>query len=263
MIEVLKKKHCIAAGVTGDGKSTIARLVEEENRDLRRGAGFRNLMNFIALDDEADRTLRRQAHTRDSVPAAGERVRLRSISNISSGGTALDVTDIIHPDNVLLAIRAAKALELSVAGIDFMSPDISKSWHEVGGGICEVNAVVGLRPHLLAKPEMDILGPIIETVYPGRQNGRIPTAMITGTKGKSTTTRMLGRILSCAGHTVGAVTTDGVTIGEEDVAKAISRATPAPQSCCAIPRSRPRYWKQLAAGLSRPACIWIGAMSRP
>jgi cyanophycin synthetase len=209
----------IPASVTGDGKSTVTQLVEKENRDPRRGPGFSNLMNFIVLDHEADRMLRSLAHTRDSVPAAGERVRLRSISNISSGGTALDVTDIIHPDNVQVAVRAAKVLELSVAGVDFMSPDISKSWREVGGGICEVNAVVGLRPHLLAKPEMDILGPIIETVYPGRQNGRIPTAMITGSKGKSTTTRMLGRILACAGHTVGMVTTDGVVVGEEEIAK--------------------------------------------
>ncbi|MGH8677994.1 MAG: Mur ligase family protein, partial [Burkholderiales bacterium] len=207
-----------AAGVTGDGKSTIAQLVEEANRDPRRGGGFSKLMTFIVLDEEADRVLQRQSHSRDSVPAAGERVRLRSISNISSGGTAHDVTDIIHPDNVRVAAKAAKALELTVAGVDFISPDISKSWHEVGGGICEVNSVVGLRPHLLAKPEMNVVGPLIETIYPGRQNGRIPTAMITGTKGKSTTTKMLGGILACAGHTVGAVTTDGVTVGGEEVA---------------------------------------------
>jgi cyanophycin synthetase len=206
----------IAAKVKGDGKSTITQLVEEANRDPRRGTA--KLMHHIALDDEADRMLRRQEHTRNSVPRPGEYVRLRSISNISSGGTALDVTEIIHPDNVRLAAKAAKALELVVAGVDFISPDISKSWHDVGGGICEVNSVVGLRPHFLAKPEMDITGPIIETIYPNRANGRIPTAMITGTKGKSTTTRMLGRILACAGHTVGAVTTDGVTIGEEEVA---------------------------------------------
>lgn len=208
----------MAAAVTGDGKHTVAELVEEANRDPRRGAGHSKLMNFIKLDEEADRMLQRQRHSRNSIPAQGEHVRLRSISNISSGGTALDVTDIIHPDNVRVAAKAAKALELTVAGVDFMSPDISKSWRETGGGICEVNCVVGLRPHILANPDGDITGPIIETIYPDRSNGRIPTAMITGSKGKSTTTKMLGAMLACAGHTVGVVTTDGVTVGGEEVA---------------------------------------------
>jgi len=208
----------IAAGVIGDGQRSVTELVHEANKDPRRGSGFSNLMNFIVLDDEADRMLRRQSLTRDSVSARGQYVRLRSTANIATGGTSLDVSDIIHPDNVRAAVRAAKTLELSVAGVDFISPDISKSWREVGGGICEVNAVVGVRVHRLANPDTDVVGPLIETVYPNRQNGRIPTAMITGSKGKSTTTKMLHAILTAAGHVAGMATTDGVVIGNEEVA---------------------------------------------
>ncbi len=206
------------ASIMGDGKHIITELVAIANRDPRRGAGFEKIMNFIELDGETDRVLAQQDLTRDSMPAQGEHVRLRATANISSGGTALDVTNAIHPENARAAIKAAKALGLTVAGVDFISPDISKSWREIGGGICEVNAVVGLRPHFLANPEMDILGPIIETVYPGRSNSRIPTAMITGSKGKSTTTKMLAAMLACAGHTVGEVTTDGVKVGGEQIA---------------------------------------------
>ncbi|MGQ0742196.1 MAG: Mur ligase family protein [Alphaproteobacteria bacterium] len=208
----------IPAGVTGDGQRTIAQLVEDANRDPRRGTGFTKLMNRIALDAEAERILRAQTRSKDSIPAAGEYVRLRSTANVSTGGTAIDVTGIIHPDNVRAAVRAARALELTVAGVDFISPDISRSWREAGGGICEVNSIVGLRPHQLASPDIDVAGPLIETIYPARSNGRIPTAMITGTKGKSTTTKMLCAMLASAGHTVGGVTTDGVTIGGEEVA---------------------------------------------
>lgn len=208
----------MAASVTGDGRSTIADLVAQANRDPRRGPGFTRLMNFIEIDDDSRRMLAQQGFTLQSILKPGEQVRLKSAANISQGGMAVDVTDIIHPDNASAAVKAAKVLELKVAGVDFISPDISKSWCEVGGGICEANSIVGLRPHWLADPKRDVVGPIIDTIYPQGENGRIPTAMITGTKGKSTTTFMLRRILECAGHTVGAVTTDGVTVGDEIVA---------------------------------------------
>lgn len=208
----------IAAGVVGDGTRAIAALVEEANRDPRRGSGFSNLMNFITIDDEAQRMLRAYGRTMQSIPAKGEYVQLRSTANISTGGTALDVTNTIHPDNAHAAIRAAKAMEIKVCGVDFISTDISKSWREIGGGICEVNAIVGLRPHRLANPHIHVSSPIIDTIYPTGDQGRIPTAMITGSKGKSTTTKMLHAMLTAAGHTAAAVTTDGVVIGTEEVA---------------------------------------------
>lgn len=201
------------ASVAGDGKRDIRRLVEAANKDPRRGRGFAKIMNLIEIDNEVLRVLTRQGLTLESIPAEGATVRLRATANISAGGTALDVTEKVHPDNADAAVKAAKTLGLQVAGVDFLSPDISRSWREVGGGICEVNSVVGLRPHWLGNPERDVTGPILETIYPAGENGRIPTAMITGTKGKSSTALMLSSILTCAGHTVGTATTDGVVVG--------------------------------------------------
>lgn len=217
--KLISAAHRIAASVTGDGKRTIRELVDQYNNDPARHEAFDKMAKPIPFDEETDRMLSHQGLTRDSVPKKGQYVRMRLIANTSNGGMAKDVTHLVHPDNARAAIKAAKAMELRVAGVDFIVGDIAKSWHDVGGGICEVNSIVGLRVHLLANADIDVVGPIIETIYPKRDNGRIPTAMITGTKGKSTTTRMLGRILACAGHTAGVVTTDGVVVGEEEIAK--------------------------------------------
>lgn len=219
----------IPAAVTGDGASSIARLVEAVNRDPERGRGFTRLMNRIELDAQADEMLRRRGLTRDSVPAAGETVYLRGTANISTGGTALDATDAVHPDNRSMLERCARVMGLDVAGIDFISPDIARSYREVGGAICEVNSSPGLRPHQVAarvpgaRPR-DVVGPIVDLLFPGGSDGRVPTAAITGTNGKTTTSRMLARILRQSGAeigvgTVGLVTTHGVTIGDVLVAK--------------------------------------------
>ena len=207
------------AAVVGDGKRTIERLIEIANADPRRGKGFSKLMNNIVIDDELRRVLTEQGYALDSVPDQSRVVRLRLTANIATGGTAVDVTDSIHPDNVRLAERAALALGLNVAGVDFITPDINKSWREVGGGICEVNASVGLRPHWLANPLQDVVGAILNTIFPPGKDGRIPTALVTGSNGKTTTTRMLAHILRSAGHVVGAATTDGVLIDDEIIAE--------------------------------------------
>jgi cyanophycin synthetase len=202
-----------SAGVVGDGTTQIGALIEAANLDPRRGTGFRALMNRIEIDDELRRVLAGQGLTLDDIPAAGARVRLRLTANISTGGDSVDVTDSVHPDNAWLAERAARALGLSVSGVDFLTPDISRSWREVGGGVCEVNAGVGLRAHWLADPTRDVVGPILDTIYSPGDDGRIPTALITGSNGKTTTTRMLDHILRAAGRVVGRATTDDVTIG--------------------------------------------------
>ena len=209
----------IAASVTGNGRHSVAELVDIENRNPLRGDGFAKLMNRIVLDSDSDGVLARQGYARDSVLPDGMAVRVKSTANISTGGTSADVTATIHPDNARVAIRAAKALGATVVGVDFICPDISKSWREVGGGICEVNFIVGVRPHQLANPDFDVLGPIVESLYPAGENGRIPTAMVTGTVGKSTTCAMLAAILATAGHNVGSATTEGVWIGEEEIAR--------------------------------------------
>lgn len=208
----------IPACVTGDGRSDIAALIAAENENPLRGHGFAKLMNTIALDEKSDAVLARQNYDRRSVPAKGAIVRLAATANLSTGGTSIDVTGSVHPDNARAAIRAAKALGLRVAGVDLICPDISKSWRETGGGVCEVNLLVGLRPHWLANPDRDVVTPILETLYPPGDEGRIPTAMITGTMGKTTTTLMLASILQSAGHIAGSATTEGVRIGDEEIA---------------------------------------------
>ena len=207
------------AAVTGDGRRTVEELVRVANTDPRRGKGFSRIMNLIEIDAETQRVLARQGLTLASIPAAGTVVRLRATANISTGGTAVDVTDVIHPDNARLAVRAARTVGLTVAGVDFLSPDIARSWHDVGGGICEINSTVGLRPHWIADPARDVVGPILDTIYAPGEDGRIPTILVTGSKGKTTTTRMIDRILRAAGHVVGSATTDGVTIDGEVVTR--------------------------------------------
>jgi cyanophycin synthetase len=207
------------AFVTGDGTQDIQELVDAANSNPRRGKGFRRLMNYIVLDDDVRRVLASQGLVLTSVPPSGSVVRLRLTANISTGATAVDVTEKIHPDNSRLAIRAAQAIGLTVAGIDFITPDIARSWRDVGGAICEVNASVGLRPHWIADSSRDVVGPILESIFTPDDDGRIPTALITGSNGKTTTARMLDHILREEGHVVGTATTDGVTIDGETVAE--------------------------------------------
>jgi cyanophycin synthetase len=204
------------AGVIGDGNRSIEQLIAAANADPRRGKGFTRLMNRIEIDNELHRVLAAQGYTLASVPHLGNVVRLRLTANISTGGTAVDVTDTIHPDNARLAERAALTVGLTVAGIDFITPDITRSWRQVGGAICEVNVTVGLRAHWLADPSRDVVGPILDTIFPAG-DGRIPIALVTGTNGKTTTTRMLDHILRAQGHSVGSATTDGVTINGQAI----------------------------------------------
>jgi cyanophycin synthetase len=214
---VIAAAHRQPAAVIGDGERSIEKLIIVANADPRRGHGFSRLMNYIETDNEMHRVLATQGYSLSSVPPAGKIVRLRLTANISTGGTAVDVTDTMHPDNARLAERAAASIGLIVAGIDFITPDITRSWRQVRGGICEVNVTVGLRPHLLADPSRDVVGPILNTIFPAGEDGRIPIALVTGSNGKTTTTRMLDHILRAQGHIVGSATTDGVTINGETI----------------------------------------------
>jgi cyanophycin synthetase len=200
--------------VVGDGRSTVRELVEQVNQDPRRGVGHEKVMTRIELDAQADMMLARQSLTPDSVPAAGQVVPLRSTANLSTGGTATDVTDVIHPDNRDMAVRAITAIGLDVGGVDFLSPDITESYKTVGGGICEVNAAPGFRMHVAPSEgtPRDVAGPVIDMLFPPGTPSRVPIACITGTNGKTTTSRMLAHITKMAGYTPGLTTTDGVYI---------------------------------------------------
>ena len=207
----------VPAHVVGDGTSTIAALVETINRDPRRGEGHESVLTRISLDDCAERFLEQNGLTIDSVPADGEVVYLRPTANLSTGGTAIDRTDDIHPDNAAIARRAALCVGLDVAGIDFVAPDITRSVRETGGGIIEVNAAPGLRMHLQPSEgrARNVARPIIDHLFPKATPARIPVFAVTGTNGKSTTVRMLSHVLAQSGLRVGFTTTTGIYIGGE------------------------------------------------
>jgi cyanophycin synthetase len=200
--------------VQGDGVHTIRELVDRVNEDPRRGIGHEKVMTRLELDAQADMMLARQALSVESVPPAGQWVALRSTANLSTGGTATDVTDVIHPDNRDMAVRAVTAIGLDVGGVDFLCPDITESYRTVGGGICEINAAPGFRMHVAPSEgtPRDAAGPVIDMLFPPGTPSRVPIACITGTNGKTTTARMLSHIAKMAGYTPGLTTTDGVYI---------------------------------------------------
>jgi len=200
--------------VVGDGAHTVAQLVDIVNLDPKRGVGHEKVMTRIVMDAQADMMLARLGMTVTSVPALDQIVELRSTANLSTGGTATDVTDVIHPDNREMAVRAVTAIGLDVGGVDFLCPDITESYKTVGGGICEINAAPGFRMHVAPSvgTPRDAAGPVIDMLFPPGSPSRVPIAGITGTNGKTTTSRMLAHITKMAGFTPGLTTTDGVYI---------------------------------------------------
>ena len=200
--------------VVGDGSRSVTELLEIVNQDPRRGVGHEKVLTRLELDREAKLMLERVGYTADSVPAAGETVFLRSTANLSTGGTATDVTDTIHPDNRDMAVRAVRAIGLDVGGVDFISPNITESYKSIGGAICEVNAAPGFRMHVAPSEgtPRDAAGPVIDMLFPPGSPARVPIAAITGTNGKTTTARMLAHVAKMAGYTPGLTTTDGVYI---------------------------------------------------
>jgi cyanophycin synthetase len=213
--KLLAAARRLPAMVTGDGKSTVKELLTELNRDPRRGIGYQKLMQVVDIDQETLDVLAAQHCSLDTIPAAGRRVLLRRTANIARGATAIDVTAIMHPDNIRLAEDVARVVGLDVAGIDFLTTDIRRSWREVGGGIIEVNPNPGLRPHWLDNPQQrDLSGPIFDLLLRESPPARIPTACITGSIGKTTTCRMVAHIVAASGRRVGLTTTQGAYIGD-------------------------------------------------
>jgi len=200
--------------VVGDGKHTVEELVDIVNQDPRRGVGHEKVLTRLEFDHQAERLLAKLGYDRDTVAKKGEAVYLRSTANLSTGGTAIDVTDTIHPDNLEMAERTIKAIGLDIGGVDFLTRDITESYRETGGGICEVNAGPGFRMHVAPSEgtPRDVAGPVVDMLFPAGQPSRIPIAAVTGTNGKTTTCRMLAHILKMSGYTVGLTSTDGVYI---------------------------------------------------
>jgi len=200
--------------VTGDGKSSIEELIEIVNSDPRRGIGHEKVLTKLELDYQANRLLELKGFTKDDVLEEGKVVYLRSTGNLSTGGTAVDVTDIMHPDNRSMAERAARAVGLDVCGVDFLTDDIAVSYKVGGGGICEVNAAPGFRMHVAPSEgtPRDVAGPVMDMLFPEGSPSRIPICSITGTNGKTTTARMVSHIFKMTGKVTGLTTTDGVYI---------------------------------------------------
>ena len=203
----------LPAQVVGDGRHSIEELVRATNKDPRRKRRYTTVMYEITIDEESQRLLKLAGLTLRSVPGKGEVVLLKRTANISSGGSSVDLTEETHPDNVRMAERVARVMGMGVVGVDFITPDIARSHFEIGGGICEINAAVGLGPHRAADIQRDVCSPILARAFPAGEDGRIPTAAVTGTTGKTTTARMLTAILGRRDLCVGCATTDGVTLG--------------------------------------------------
>jgi cyanophycin synthetase len=200
--------------VVGDGRHTIVQLIEMVNQDPRRGVGHEKVLTRLELDAQAQKMLERAGLNADSIPDPSQVVYLRSTANLSTGGTATDVTDAIHPDNREMAERAVRAIGLDVGGVDFLSKDITESYRTIGGGICEVNAAPGFRMHVAPSEGKgrDVAAPVVNMLFPPGAFARVPIAAITGTNGKTTTARMLAHLTKMGGFTPGLTTTDGVYI---------------------------------------------------
>jgi cyanophycin synthetase len=209
----------VPAHVVGDGKSTIEQLIEITNQDPRRGVGHDNLLTRIEVDRTTWQLLDRKGYTLDTVLPEGEMCYLRATANLSTGGIAIDRTDDIHPDNVWVAQRIAKTIGLDIAGIDVVTTDISKPLREVDGVIVEVNAAPGLRMHVCPSVGIarNVAEPILSMLFPPGTPARIPVVAITGTNGKTTTTRLTAHIFKQTGQIVGYTTTDGIYIGDNMV----------------------------------------------
>lgn len=206
----------VPAHVVGNGNYTIEQLIEITNQDPNRGEGHDNVLTRIELDRTSYQLLERQGYTLETVLPKGEICYLRATANLSTGGIAVDRTDDIHPENLWLAQRVAKIIGLDIAGIDIVTQDISRPLREVDGVIVEVNAAPGFRMHVSPSQGIprNVAGAVLDMLFPAEKPSRIPILAVTGTNGKTTTTRLLAHIFRQTGRTIGYTTTDGTYIGD-------------------------------------------------
>jgi cyanophycin synthetase len=209
------------AMVTGDGKCTIQKLIDKTNKDPRRGESHEKVLTAIKVDSITKRILSEKKLTLQSILPAGEVLYLKDAANLSAGGTATDVTDYVHPDNVFMVERVARMLNLDICGIDMIAEDVTQPITSDNGAVIEVNAGPGFRMHLSPAQgaPRNVAEPVLKMLFSGNSNGRIPVIAVTGTNGKTTTTRLISHIAQQAGYNVGFTTTDGIFINGHQLYK--------------------------------------------
>ena len=212
----------VPAHVEGDGKHSVADLVEITNADPRRGIGHEKVLTRIKIDDESISYAREQGFELTDVPPRGQRVYVKRTGNMSTGGISIDRTEEAHPDNVELAELAARVVGLDIAGIDLICPDVSVPVRETGGGIVEVNAAPGFRMHTnpTEGESQYVAKPVIDMLFPPGADARIPIVAVTGSNGKTTTARMISHVMKGMGRKVGLTSTDGIYVDGRIVRKA-------------------------------------------
>ncbi|WP_426092120.1 cyanophycin synthetase [Flavobacterium sp. DSR3-2] len=204
----------VPAHVIGNGTDNIQNLIDTTNLDPRRGYGHENVLTQIDVDRDTEDLLKKLNYTLETIPNIGEIVFLKSTANLSTGGTSVDVTDMMHPENIFLAERISRVIGLDVCGVDIMAENLTQPLKENGGVILEVNAAPGFRMHLAPSEGLprNVAAPVIDMLYPPGKSCRIPIIAVTGTNGKTTTTRLLAHIVKNNGFKVGFTTSDGIYV---------------------------------------------------
>jgi cyanophycin synthetase len=212
--QIVAAAQRVPAHVKGDGVHTIQELIDIENKDPRRGYGHENVLTEISIDRDTLDLLDKKGYTVETIPSKDEIVYLKSTANLSTGGTSIDVTDLMHPENVFIAERIARVIGLDICGIDIMAPNLTQPLKESGGVVLEVNAAPGFRMHLAPSEGLprNVAAPVIDMLYPPGKPSRIPIIAVTGTNGKTTTTRLLAHIVKNVGYRVGFTTSDGIYV---------------------------------------------------
>ena len=204
----------VPAHVIGNGTNSIQQLIDTTNLDPRRGYGHENVLTQIDVDRDTEDLLEKLNYTLETIPRIGEIVFLKSTANLSTGGTSVDVTDMMHPENIFLAERISRVIGLDICGVDIMAENLTQPLKDNGGVILEVNAAPGFRMHLAPSEGLprNVAAPVIDMLYPPGKSCRIPIIAVTGTNGKTTTTRLLAHIVKNNGFKVGFTTSDGIYV---------------------------------------------------